>query len=166
MCHEPWSPLSPGAARPPCKQGWGGCPSQVPGASPPLPFRGCRLRKRCAGGRSPAFGAAFGWGDLPAVGVEVAPWAPEDVVLCCSQDGQPLSGAQVGASGSVGLVGSVCRAAGDCPVSRAVRAPCARWEVLGGTPCNQVGGPGPGLSEAKILKLCLLTTELEWLLKI
>ncbi|XP_074689255.1 uncharacterized protein LOC141926764 [Strix aluco] len=24
-CHEPWSPLSPGAARPPCNQGWAGC---------------------------------------------------------------------------------------------------------------------------------------------
>ena len=58
----------------------------------------------------------------------------EDVVVCCRQAGRPVTRAQVGASGSVGLVRSECRAEGDRPVSRAVRAPCARREVLGGPP--------------------------------
>lgn len=37
----------------------------------------------------------------------MAGWAPEDTVLRCSQNGQPISQVPAGAWGSVGLVGSV-----------------------------------------------------------
>ncbi|XP_030361092.1 uncharacterized protein LOC115616229 [Strigops habroptila] len=94
------------------------------GTSPPSPFRGCRLRKCCAGGRRPT----SGWGDLPLVGVEVARWAPEEVHgdddddddddgaaadnaddggVVVQPGGPPITWAQVGALGSLGLVGNL-----------------------------------------------------------
>jgi len=44
-----------------------------------------------------------GWGDLTAVWVEVAPWTPKDVVLCCSWAVWSVPQALVGALCSVGL---------------------------------------------------------------
>jgi len=45
------------------------------------------------------------WADLPARWVEVAPWAPKDVLMLCCRAGQPVAQALAGAACSVGLLG-------------------------------------------------------------